>query len=488
MLSSEEPEARKSTDASPAAQIHATSASNTGMPSEPASRPLDRCADVELQLVLQFLEPHSKIKAGRTCKRLLHAARQKHAWCSCPLRLVKRRGIDRVVPGGQAPSALVHLQPLYLIYGDHHGRMKLERQFYPSVSVLDIEKASFAHERAEADQVRRFLSNPGLSNLNRLKVDWSMRFGFLLPRFPHLHTLCVELYDGSGYSEWSEIHDGFRLKQSEGDEFDYTNYDFNEGCDEEPKASHQLKLASGPAARLLFIQQLAAMTSLTSLEIELHGHPSAAVQLSAIPHLRSLHLRRPHFAEGEFAKLFCHPNLAGLETLFLKKWLPSPEAAKKFRSEHRRQDPLPRIPLDDAKQVFSALVNLHSLRMDSWHTGPTTDSEFLWVPALSLAKKLKLLVAEGWNCRTVLTAPLRALMDASSQLRVQLFCPVHFRSCVRKQMLSDLVESASVLPLVSHPRVELLTDHEPVFGLEPFPWVTRDGCMNNKDKVQLLTE
>ena len=123
------------------------------------SSPLDKLAVVELQLVMQFLDTGSRLKAGRCSQLLLQAASQPFAWRSAPPFVIAVRSpvdVERI------PTSLLQFAPIQLRCV---GFVQLCVTTVPHLAGLELLQSPEAVTAADLNQL---LQHPNLARLQLL--------------------------------------------------------------------------------------------------------------------------------------------------------------------------------------------------------------------------------------------------------------------------------------------------------------------------------
>jgi len=156
--------------------------------------PFDLLATVELQLVMQFLDASSKLKAARCSRRLMQTASQPFAWKDAPPLLVEARSaadVERIVP------SLVRFAPIDL------RCMRMESfdciATIPHLHGLELQESSIG----AAASLIQLLQHPCMAQLQSLRLDAHLSFAFLttvtarlIARLPQLRALNVQPWPG----------------------------------------------------------------------------------------------------------------------------------------------------------------------------------------------------------------------------------------------------------------------------------------------------
>ena len=353
-----------------------------------SARVFDKLAAVEAQLVLQFLDTPSRLRAARCSRRLAHEVAQPFSWrgASFSVRSDVPGAAERIRASTLLRTVPVHLtlvMPDYQATGD-----VAETIAFPNIHSLDGSAMYRMH--ADAAAVTAFwvdlLSRPELQHLHSLTLP-AMRRGEqqvmqAVARLSYLHTLRCN------------------------------------GCDEE-KADRFAPLASAPALTSLAVSAgtfgrflrpaLAVCTKLRTFEVS----GLRAAQLS---------------------DLSTEPTMRSLTRLILRGMVPIIEAEEDEDDEEQQQDEAKKEEekgqlAREYAAAFGNLQCLHTLEVEG-----LIGIDFL-LPHLALASSLRLLVLTtrplavapslpGEFRHTVPSVPaLRALLDAAPHLLVQLHAP-----------------------------------------------------------------
>jgi hypothetical protein len=154
------------------------------------SSPLDQLATVELQLMLQFLDTTSKLKAARCSRHLLQAADHPFAWQGPPVAVSSR--------GRQKLGSLIRQSLL------RHASIALtldSRLTAAEVAAIPRLRELDTFHCDSCDLPPMLLSLPSLQGLQTLRASFGMPLRALLPSLPALSKL--ECWVTVGSSDWS---------------------------------------------------------------------------------------------------------------------------------------------------------------------------------------------------------------------------------------------------------------------------------------------
>ena len=165
---------------------------------------LDKLAVVELQLVMQFLDTKSKLKAARCCQRLLHAASGPFAWRDTPSFFVE---IQSPADVECVCSSLIRFAPIDL---QCTGLTSLGGLLtVPHLWALDL----MATGAAVFDELPQLLRHPSMARLAWLWIEESMASADqtveimrAVAALPQLRTLDVSLQSAAGPTLQPLVH------------------------------------------------------------------------------------------------------------------------------------------------------------------------------------------------------------------------------------------------------------------------------------------
>ena len=248
---------------------------------------LDKLAKVELQLVMQFLDTDSKLKAARCSRQLLQAADHPFAWQGPSVRM---RSEDQPQLGPLIRQSLLRHAPISLTLAVNSEVPVAEVAAIPRLRELVV---SCVDEPIGFDP--QLLALPALQRLQRLRVQChppvsTMR---LLPTLPALRTLELFELDESADCSWLPGMPALT-------DLEVTGVDFWRS----PQPAADVRRGRGARARA---------------RIPAPSTCSAADAVARCAQLQSLRLRYPRFFEADaFARLCSAPALRQLRHLDLQ--------------------------------------------------------------------------------------------------------------------------------------------------------------------------
>jgi hypothetical protein len=337
---------------------------------------LDKLAVVELQLVLQFLDAKSKLKAARCSRRLLQSVSAPFAWRATPAFFMECRSAEDVKRTG---TSLIRFAPIDLRC---LGLTSLGALLtVPHLFGLDLLETGVA----VFDGLPQLLRHPSLTRLEWLWIEESLSSAEpsveimrAVAALPQLRTLDVSLQSAAGAVLQPLVHapalTDFTIRRNE--------------------------WTASEAALLRAVSQYAG--------------------------LRRLGLCGVQFFRGSFRSFFTSLNMRRLQHLKLNICLAAEDGMGAIVGNG---DLIIAPDADEYRAAFSALEQLQSLTLES------VFGISILLPHLHLAPALRLLSirCEPHRCDTGdLHAPLpnravlSALLTAAPQLEVRLLMPATF--------------------------------------------------------------